>query len=141
MKSQKQTYADLWVHLIWTTKHREPLMNDNIKLPLYDQFRVVSEKQDFGLNFINGVEDHVHLLLNLRPKFSLSEMVKEFKGQTWKWSRDYLDQEEDLIWQDGFSAFSVSPDRVKNVRNYIKNQEHHHAHESFEEELKKLSGQ
>lgn len=137
--SKKQSYTEIWIHLVWTTKYREPIIRKSWKKALYDQFRQISEQNDYGLDFINGVEDHVHLLINHRPKWAISDVVKDFKGNTWRWAEDYLaDKDDYLTWQDGFSAFSVSPDRVEQVRNYIRHQEKHHASQNYEEEIKWL---
>jgi len=137
--SAKGNFCDIWLHLVWSTKNREPIIEPSWKLKLYDQIRAISEEKDYGLNFINGIEDHVHLLINYRPKYPLSQMVKDFKGLTWRWSRDTLpEQASELKWQDGYSAFSVSPDRVQKVRDYIKNQEKHHLEEDFEQEIQRL---
>ena len=137
--SAKGNYCDIWIHLVWATKNREPFIDQSWKLELYKQFQAISADKDYGLNFINGVEDHVHLLINYRPKYALSQVVKDFKGLTRRWSRDALpDQSAELKWQDGYSAFSVSPNRLDNVRHYIKHQENHHLNEDFDREIQRL---
>lgn len=136
----KQSYCDIWLHLVWSTKKQEPIIDQSWKKKLFEQFRTISDEKNYGLNFINGVEDHVHLLINFRPKFALSDIVKDFKGLTWEWARNFLiNQKSQLTWQDGYSAFSVSSDRVPKVRNYIKNQEWHHQTEDFQQEIQRLS--
>jgi putative transposase len=78
-------------------------------------------------------------LINHRPKRAISAIVKDLKGNTWRWARDYLSDKDDYVtWQDGYSAFSVSPDRIAQVRNYIRYQERHHAHQNLDEEIQKL---
>ena len=108
---------------------------------LYNQFRNISDEKDYGLDFINGVEDHIHLLMAYRPKWALSDIVKDFKGLTWQWARSFFKEEKELKWQNGFSAFSLSPDRVNNVRDYIKKQELHHATMGYDQEIKWLQKQ
>ena len=138
-KSKKQSYCEIWIHLVWATQYREPMIQKSWKKAFYDQFRQISDQNDYGLDFINGMEDHVHLLINHRPKRAISDIVKDLKGNTWRWARDYLsDKETYLTWQDGYSAFFVSPERVEQVRNYIRNQEKHHAFQNYDEEIQKL---
>ncbi len=134
-KSNHQTYTSLWVHLIWSTKNREPLITSSLKKKLYDKIREISGELNYHLDFINGVDDHVHLLYSLNPVHSVSEMVKNVKGKTWQWVRDMNLSESYFSWQDGYAAISVSPQNVQRVRNYIRKQETHHAKETFENEL------
>jgi putative transposase len=129
-----QTYHALWVHLVWGTKHRLPLIVPTLRYKLYDQLRVIAKEKGYYLDFINGVEDHVHLLMGLHPKFALANVVKDLKGISSTWVRDNHLSEEYFHWQDGYAAISVSPDRVPVVRGYIKKQEEHHRKETWEAE-------
>jgi len=132
------TYHALWIHLIWATKNRQPLITSTLKLPLYQKMREICYDKEYHIDFINGTNDHVHLLLSLNPKFSISEVVKNIKGLTWKWANEEGSNEEYFEWQDGYAVISVSPSNVYKVRNYIRNQEKHHQQMSCEEELKRL---
>ncbi|MFK7908067.1 MAG: IS200/IS605 family transposase [Chitinophagales bacterium] len=131
----RQTFAALWVHLIWSTKYREPTIVPTLKYKLYDHIRKVSKDKGYHLDFINGVTDHVHLLYSLKPNQLISTLVKDIKGNTWSWVNDHQHSETYFTWQDGYAAISVSPSNVPKVRNYIRNQEIHHHRMSFEEEL------
>ena len=64
-----KTYYALWVHLVWATKYLQSLIVPSLKLPLYEKMREIAGAQDFYLDFINGVEDHVHLLVGLEPAY------------------------------------------------------------------------
>jgi putative transposase len=121
-----KTYHALWVHLVWATKYRQPLIVPKLKYLLYDQLRDIAQDKGYHLNFINGVEDHVHLLMEIAPRFSVSDIVKDLKGLSYKWVNDQKIIEEHFHWQDGFAAISVSPDRLDTVRGYIRKQERHH---------------
>jgi putative transposase len=132
-----QTYAALWVHLVWATKYRQPLITKKLKYSLYDEIRKICREKGYYLDFINGVEDHVHLLISLAPKFSVSEVVKNIKGCSQKWVIQSQLIDEYFEWQDGYAVISVSPSNLPKVRNYIKNQEIKHQNEklSLEEEI------
>ena len=133
-KAMGQTYHALWVHLIWGTKYRQPLIIPSLKYKLYDKMREIAKEKGYCLDFINGVEDHVHLLMGLKPSQSIPVIVKNLKGITHDWIRDEQLSETYFHWQDGYAAISVSPDRVPRVRGYIKKQAKHHKKASFEEE-------
>lgn len=130
-----QTYAAIWIHLIWATKNREALIAKSVKIPLYAYLRQIAEELHGHIDFINGVDDHVHLLVSLHPSTSISQLVKNLKGRSWQWMREQQLIETYFAWQDGYAAISVSPSNVPKVRNYIRNQEKHHQQTSFAEEL------
>jgi REP element-mobilizing transposase RayT len=96
--------------------------------------REICHEKEYHTDFINGTDDHVHLLLSLNPKFAVSETVKNIKGLTWQWVNEEKRTEEYFEWQDGYAVISVSPFNVHKVRNYIRNQEKHHLHTSYEQE-------
>lgn len=133
-----QTYSALWIHLIWSTKNRQPIISQKLKYKLYDQIREICLDKTYHLDFINGIEDHIHLLISLSPKFSVSNVVKDIKGISQKWVVDSGLIEEYFEWQDGYAVVSVSPSNVQKVRNYIKNQEKHHKKMTSEEELNNI---
>ena len=128
------SYSSLWVHLIWSTKNREPILTPSLKQQVYNVIRETSNDHEIYLDIINGVEDHVHLLVRLRTDQSVADVVKTIKGNSWVYFKD--DPDRYVTWQDGFAAFSVSPDNVKRVRSYIYNQVKHHSNKSFGDELK-----
>ncbi len=131
----RQTYFSLWVHLVWATKNREPLITAELKWPLYKQIKQISNQGGYHLDFVNGVEDHIHLLYSLKSTQTVSALVKHVKGNSWVWVREQHLSNNYFSWQDGYGALSVSPYEVPKIRNYIRNQEAHHAKQSFEEEL------
>jgi putative transposase len=131
-----QNFHALWVHLVWSTKNREPLITREIKWPLYEIIREVCKQKGYYLDHVNGIADHVHLLMEIKPKFAISDIVKDIKGLSWDWARNQQLIEEYFSWQDGFAVFSVSPSQLYKVRQYIRNQEIHHKRISFEDEMK-----
>ena len=86
--------------------------------------------------YIGGVEDHVYLLIRLRTDQSVADVVKIIKGNSWEHFKDIPDKY--ISWQDGFAVFSVSPDNVPKVRNYIYDQVTHHRDKTFSDELKNI---
>ncbi|WP_295672481.1 IS200/IS605 family transposase [uncultured Mucilaginibacter sp.] len=131
-----QSYSSIWVHLIWSTKNREPILTPVLKAEVYSVINDIANDYEIYLDCINGIEDHVHLLVRLRTDQSVADIVKTIKGNSWEHFKE--DPEKYVTWQDGFAAFSVSPDQVKKVRSYIYNQEKHHKSKSFSDELKEI---
>lgn len=128
-------YTALWYHLVWSTKHRAFLIDKEWKWNLFTYLKVYCKEKEYYLDYINSMPDHVHLLISPKPKFALSDIVRNIKVTSYYWLKDENLCKEDFGWQDGYAAFTVSPTQVHKVRNYIKNQEEHHQNYDFEQEL------
>ena len=85
---------------------------------------------------VGGVADHVHLLGSLRPVHRIADVMRDLKKESSNWAKDNFDRW--FEWQEGYAAFTVSPSATDSVKNYIANQEAHHAKYSFVDELKEL---
>ncbi len=131
-----QSYSSLWIHLVWSTKNREPILVPGLKYEVFKVITDVANDHEIYLDCINGVEDHIHLLVRLRTDQSVADIVKTIKGNSWEYFKDT--PEKYVTWQDGFAAFSVSPSQLKSVRSYIYNQEKHHRDNSFVDEMKTI---
>jgi putative transposase len=128
-----QSYSALWVHLVWSTKNREPILTPLLKHEVYKVINKIANDHEIYLDCINGVEDHVHLMIRLRTDQSIADVVKTIKGKSWEYFKDI--PEKYIQWQDGFAAFTVSPDHITRVRSYIYNQEKHHHDKTLNDEL------
>jgi putative transposase len=137
--SMLQTFTALWIHVVWSTKNREALLLKNVRVVLFPKMREIALEKGYHLDFINGVEDHVHCLFSMHPKHSVSEVVKHVKGASSHWLNGQNLINGPFQWQDGFAAIWVSPSNVQQVRNYIRNQETHHQKVGFEAELETLN--
>ncbi len=84
---------------------------------------------------INGMPDHVHLLIRYRADLSHSEMLQQIKGRSSKWINEAWPQRGQFSWQEGYGAFSVSESMKEDVRAYIAGQEEHHRKISFQDEF------
>ena len=131
-----QTYSQIWIHLVWSTKNRTPVLTKEIRHKLFQHICSEAERKGYPIDSINGLADHIHILICLNPKFSISTVVKNIKGESSRWLNENEVTEEGFQWQDGFSAFSVSKTVVPKVRKYIQEQEIKHAKMNFEEEIK-----
>ena len=137
-ENMSQTYYKLWIHLIWGTKNRQPFMQKEIRWKIFDHISKKAKQEGYYLDTINGVADHVHCLLLLQPRYSVSEVVNKLKGESSHWINDNMITPTRFVWQGGFAAFSVSESQVGRVRAYIRNQERHHQSISFEFEAQRF---
>jgi putative transposase len=130
------TYTNLLYHIVFSTKDRFPFINPTIKPRLYEYTGGAIRGIGGICLEIGGIEDHVHMLVKLKPTLPVSEFLRELKPNVTNWARRELVPK--FEWQNGYGAFSVGESQVASVRGYIQNQVEHHKKVSFEEEFKAL---
>lgn len=128
------SFYKIWIHAIWSTKERRPLIDSNLEKKLYPFISEQLKGMGCPMSIINGMPDHIHCLFRLNPQKSIADVIKQIKGS----SSHYINQnnliEEKFAWQTGYAAFSVSESGVSRVFQYIKNQKEHHQKMSFQQE-------
>lgn len=126
------TYTKCYIHLVWSTKHRERLISNKTK-PLVEKL-IVGIAKDCSLIpiAVYAMPDHIHLLVAVPPTRSISDVVGHIKRRSSKIHNE--NQGQKLYWQRGFGAFSVSHLGLEKVIEYIKNQEEHHTKVNFKRE-------
>ena len=127
-------YTRLNVHLVFSTKNREPTINQEIDSRLYQYINGIAQNKGFKLLSGNGFTDHIHLLCGITPKIAVSDMVRTIKSNTSKWIHEDIGL-RDFTWQSGYSAFSVSHSNIDDVSRYIQSQKDHHLKTSFKDEV------
>lgn len=105
---------------------------------LYKYITGIVKKKGLHLLAINGMPDHIHFLIRMRPASSLSDLMREIKKST----NDFINEsgyiKHRFYWQEGYGAFSYSQYEVEKIINYIKNQKEHHLKQSFKVEYLRL---
>ncbi len=132
------TFRQIYYQIVFSTKKRKPVLLTEHEEDLYKYIWGVVKNKNCRLYRINGMPDHIHLLIDLHPSVSLSSFVKDIKISSNIWIKQnglFPDFEE---WQSGYGAFTYSVREKDMIVNYIKNQKEHHQHESFEDEYKNL---
>lgn len=132
------TYAQILVHVVFATRDRLHVLTPEIRARLFPYFGGLAAKHRGKLLKAGGVEDHVHLLLSLRPNPSISKIVQHLKGTSSHWINETFDLDFRFAWQIGYGVFSVSPSQVSTVRRYLQRQEEHHRRRTFAEERDRL---
>ena len=133
-----QSLSCNYLHLVFSTKHRQPYIDVNIEADLHAYLGGICHEMDCLPIKIGGYIDHVHLLVNLSRKYALMKVMEEVKGHSSKWAKTKGEQYANFYWQNGYGAFSVSPSHLDAVVNYIANQHQHHKTISFQDECRGL---
>jgi REP element-mobilizing transposase RayT len=131
------TFTRQLLHIVFSTKGRQPLIAPEIRPRLYGYMRTISDDLRVTIVALNGVEDHVHLVADLPAALSTAEYLTKLKAHSSRWTRGEF-PELDFWWQRGYGAFSVSPSNLSTVQGCVDRQEQHHAKMSFDEELRKI---
>jgi len=131
------TYSNLWLHLVFGTKDRLPLIASPWRKRLHEYLGGIVRGMDCVAMEINGVADHVHLLVRIKPVQRIDYFLRDLKADSSGWiHREELSQS--FSWQRGYAAFTVSESQIVTTRRYIANQEEHHRNRTFEDEFKAL---
>lgn len=133
-----QSYTCIHSHIIFGTKNRRPLIDDEWAGRLYSYFGAILEAERGVLIAAGGMPDHVHLLARLHPSTSTSDALRLLKTNSSKWIHETFRNLGGFGWQDGYAAFAVSYSNLESVRDYIANQKEHHRKRTFEDEFRKF---
>ena len=133
-----QSLSKIYLHLIFSTKNRMPMLIGSVREPLHRYTATVLESLGCHAILINSVEDHVHILFELARTVAVSAVVEEVKTATSKWLKTQPSIRPEFSWQSGYGVFSVGGSNLAAVRKYIANQEEHHRRHSFQDEMRAL---
>jgi len=131
-----QSIARIYVHLVFATRFREPILGDDVRLPLHEFIRGVLHTRGDYPEAINSVEDHIHILMQLGRMSAISAAVEDVKTTSSKWLKQRGRRYRNFHWQKGYGAYAVCHDRLPIVRRYIARQQQHHAKYTFEKEYR-----
>lgn len=133
-----QSLEKILVHIVFSTKQREPLLSEEIRGDLYRYIAgILKQLQSFAIE-IGGTADHIHILCSISKNYAPSKIIEEVKKSSSKWIKTKGSEYDGFYWQRGFGIFSVSLSNIEEVRRYILEQEQHHRKMSFQEEFRKF---
>ncbi|MDF2451421.1 MAG: transposase [Bacteroidota bacterium] len=128
------TYTQLYTQFVFAVKHRDSVIHSSWKAELYKYITGIVQNNKHKMIAINGMPDHIHILVGLHPTQSISNLLQDIKGNSSKWINDKKFVKGKFEWQEGYGAFSYGKSQVKDVISYIENQETHHTKISFRSE-------
>lgn len=128
------TYTQIHIHFVFAVKYRDGVIQSSWKDELYKYITGIVQNNKHKLLCINGMPDHVHILIGIRPSQSISDLLQDIKGSSSKWINEKRFIKTRFEWQEGYGAFSYSKSQIKTVIEYIENQELHHQKKTFREE-------
>jgi REP element-mobilizing transposase RayT len=131
-----QSLAKNYLHLIFSTKHRQGLIHSSIEAELHNYVGGICNALECYPLKIGGYVDHIHILCLLSKKLTLIKLLEEIKSHSSKWIKTKGESFKNFYWQDGYGAFSVSPGEIDKLMVYIDNQRAHHQVQTFQQEYR-----
>jgi len=128
------TYTQIHLQFVFAVKYRDGLIHASFKEELYKYISGIIQNHNHKMLAINGMPDHIHILIGMRPTQSISDLLQDIKGSSSKWINEKKFLRVKFEWQEGYGAFSYSKSQVNGVIKYIQNQETHHKTKTFREE-------
>lgn len=128
------TYTQVHIQFVFAVKYRDSCIHTSWKDELYKYITGIIQNNKHKLITINGMSDHIHILIGLRPTQSISDLIQDIKGNSSKWINEKKFVKGKFEWQEGYGAFSYGKSQIKDVIEYIENQELHHQKKTFTEE-------
>ncbi|MFM7858430.1 MAG: IS200/IS605 family transposase [Flammeovirgaceae bacterium] len=128
------TFSQIYIQVVFAVKGRENLIGKEWKDDLHKYIAGIIKGKEQKSIIVNGMPDHIHAFIGLKPVMSISDLVRDIKNNSSKWVNENKLVKGKFQWQEGYGAFSYSHSQIENVYQYILNQEEHHKKKSFREE-------
>lgn len=132
------TYSQIYIHVIFAVKGRKSLIHENWEIDLYKYITGIIKEKGQILISINGMPDHIHILIAIKPACRVADLVREIKKSSNKWINEHKFTVHKFSWQEGYGVFSHSHSAIPRVKSYIDNQKSHHAKKNFKNEYRDL---
>ena len=128
------TFTQIYIHIVFAVKGRENLISKEWSAKLYKYIAGIIKGKGQKPIIINGMPDHIHAFVGLKPSMAISDLVRDIKNNSTNFINKNRFVHGKFSWQEGFGAFSYSQSQIQNVYEYIKDQEGHHKKKTFREE-------
>lgn len=128
------TYSQIYIHIVFAVQNRNALIHSSWEERLYQYITAIVQNKSQKMLAINGMPDHIHFFIGMRPSCSISDLVREVKKSTNELINDNKLSKFKFNWQEGYGAFSYSHSHINNVVQYIMNQKEHHKKHTFKDE-------
>tara|TARA_R110002051_G_C8532493_1_gene469827 strand:+ start:35 stop:487 length:453 start_codon:yes stop_codon:yes gene_type:complete len=131
-----QSLVKNYVHIIFSTKNRQPFIKQEYEDELFKYLGGVCKALDCAPIQVGGYLDHIHILCLLNKNLTIVKLLEELKTDSSKWMKKRAVDLGNFYWQDGYGAFSVNPNQVETVKEYIQTQREHHERKTFQDEYR-----
>jgi REP element-mobilizing transposase RayT len=131
-----QSLSSILIHLVFSTKNREPFIAPAIETELYPYLATIFREHDSPSLIIDGTADHIHVLFALARTITVADLVEEVKTGSSRWIKIKGREFKNFHWQRGYGAFSIGQSNVEHSKRYIRNQKQHHRQMTFEDEYR-----
>jgi REP element-mobilizing transposase RayT len=128
------TYSQIYIQVVFAVKGRENLIQKTWKDELFKYISGIITSKNHKAIIVNGVSDHVHCFIGLKPNMAISDLVRDIKNNSSKFINEKKFIQGKFQWQEGYGVFSYAHSQIENVYNYILNQESHHQKKTFKKE-------
>jgi len=125
----------LYVHAVWSVSGQRPLLQRSVRTVLSAHMLKSAEEKGIRILKANGGADHLHLLLHLHPAQNLAQLVRQLKSESTDWLNTTQIVSESFQWEEDYVAYSVSPNVIRQVSEYIDRQEEYHQTKTFQDEM------
>lgn len=132
------TYSQIYIQIIFAVKGRQSLLGQQWRQDVFKYISGIITNKGQKAIIVNGVADHVHVLVGLKPTVALSDLVRDIKNNSSKYINEQRWLKSKFSWQEGYGAFSYSHSQIEKVYQYIANQEAHHSKKPFTAEYRLL---
>ena len=128
------TYSQLYIQIIFAVKGRENRINKSWSDELYKYISGIITAKGHKSIIVNGMPDHVHVFVGLKPSLAISDLARDIKNNSSKFINERQFAKGHFQWQEGYGAFSYSHSHIESVYNYVLNQDKHHKRKTFRKE-------
>ena len=135
------SYIDVYYHVVWPTKNREPYISELIERSLFSYLSILCSSVRVDVFATNGMPDHVHLACSVPPSLSMSQVIKDLKGKSAHFINHMPAGAHYMAWQPGYGLLTFSKRDLRYVVSYVNNQKQHHADSSLTVALERCSSE
>lgn len=128
------TYSQIYIQIVFAVRNRDALIHQTWEERLYKYITGIVQNKEQKMLAINGMPDHIHILIGMKPSCCLSDLVREIKKSSSEFIAENKFCKHAFNWQEGYGAFSYSHSQLDDVIAYINNQKEHHKKKTFKEE-------
>jgi REP element-mobilizing transposase RayT len=132
------TFSQIYIQIVFAVKHREAMIDATWEERLYQYITGIIQNKGQKMLAINGISNHIHIFINMKPNCCLSDLVREVKKSSNEFINENKLTKSKFSWQEGYGAFSYNHSQIDIIIKYVMNQKEHHKKQNFRDEYIKF---